>query len=171
MDTTVTEKNYPIRLEWVLKFFGLVVLIGLSLIFLSRIRVNLGPGPDPRLLTLLLVIAGVVPVTNALLWRAAFHYSLGSQSLVVRQGILSTQELSIPYGVIWDVTIHRDVFDRLVGLATLRLKVFHGTKMIISRRLVHRCSCGRLRAEWGECMRLFRNRGHHNLAFMGIRCV
>src|SRR5437016_1666426 len=67
MDTTVTEKNYPIRLEWVLKFFGLVVLIGLSLIFLSRIGVNLGPGPDPRLLTLLLVIAGVVPVTNALL--------------------------------------------------------------------------------------------------------
>jgi len=122
MDTTVTEKNYPIRLEWVLKFFGLVVLIGLSLIFLSRIGVNLGPGPDPRLLTLLLVIAGVVPVTNALLWRAAFHYSLGSQSLVVRQGILSTQELSIPYGVIWDVTIHRDVFDRLVGLATLTIK-------------------------------------------------
>src|SRR5207248_8062081 len=73
-------------------------------------------------LTLLLVIAGVVPVTNALLWRAAFHYSLGSQSLVVRQGILSTQELSIPYGVIWDVTIHRDVFDRLVGLATLTIK-------------------------------------------------
>ncbi len=62
MDTTVTEKNYPIRLEWVLKFFGLVVLIGLSLIFLSRI------------------------------------------------------------GVIWDVTIHRDVFDRLVGLATLTIK-------------------------------------------------
>ncbi len=59
MDTTVTEKNYPIRLEWVLKFFGLVVLIGLSLIFLSRIG---------------------------------------------------------------DVTIHRDVFDRLVGLATLTIK-------------------------------------------------
>jgi len=39
-----------------------------------------------------------------------------------RQGILSTQELSIPYGVIWDVTIHRDVFDRLVGLATLTIK-------------------------------------------------
>src|SRR5207247_8563928 len=97
MDTTVTEKNYPIRLEWVLKFFGLVVLIGLSLIFLSRIGVNLGPGPAPRLLTLLLVIAGVVPVTNALLWRAAVHYSRGRQSVVVRQGILCRPALSIPY--------------------------------------------------------------------------
>src|SRR5437773_12386309 len=119
MDTTVTEKNYPIRLEWVLKFFGLVVLIGLSLIFLSRIGVNLGPGPDPRLLTLLLVIAGVVPVTHALLWRAAFPSSLGSQSLVVREGLLSTQALSIHYGVIWDVTFNHDVVDRLVDLATL----------------------------------------------------
>ncbi len=83
MDTMVTEKNYPIRLQWVLKFFGLGVLISLSLIFLSRIGVNLGP--HPRLLTWLVVIAGLLPVMNALLGRAAFHYSLGGQFLVVRQ--------------------------------------------------------------------------------------
>jgi membrane protein YdbS with pleckstrin-like domain len=121
MDTTVTEKDYPIRLQWVLKFFGLVVLIGLSLIFLSRIGVDLGP-VDPRLLTLLMVIAGVLPVMNALLWRAAFHYSLGSRSLVVRQGILSIQERSIPYGVIQNVSIDQDVFDRLAGLARLTIE-------------------------------------------------
>src|SRR5207247_9948920 len=97
MVTTVTEEYYVIRLEWVLKFFGLVVLIGLSLIFLSRIGVNLGPGPDPRLLTLILVIAGVVPVTNALLWRAAFNYSFGSQCYVVRLWVLWTIEFRFPF--------------------------------------------------------------------------
>ena len=120
MDTTVTEKNYPIRLQWVLKFLGLVVLISLSFIFLSRIGVNLGP--HPRLLTWLVVIAGLLPVMNALLWRAAFHYSLGAQFLVVRQGILSTQERTIPYGVIQNLSVDQDVFDRIVGLATLTIE-------------------------------------------------
>ncbi len=120
MDSTVTEKNYPIRLQWVLKFLGLVVLISLSFIFLSRIGVNLGP--HPRLLTWLVVIAGLLPVMNALLWRAAFQYSLGAQFLVVRQGILSTQERTIPYGVIQNLSVDQDVFDRLVGLATLTIE-------------------------------------------------
>jgi len=120
MDTTVTEKNYPIRLQWVLKFFGLVVLISLSLIFLSRIGVNLGP--HPRLLTWLVVIAGLLPVMNALLGRAAFHYSLGGQFLVVRQGMLSPQERSISYGVIQTLSIHQDVIDRMFGLATLTIE-------------------------------------------------
>ncbi len=120
MDTTVTEKNYPIRLQWVLKFSGLVILISLSFIFLSRIGVNLGP--HPRLRTWLVVIAGLLPVMNALLWRAAFHYSLGGQFLVVRQGILSTQERSIPYGVIQNLSIDQDVFDRTFGLATLTIE-------------------------------------------------
>ena len=120
MDSTVTEKNYPIRLQWVLKFLGLVVLISLSFIFLSRIGVNLGP--HPRLLTWLVVIAGLSPVMNALLWRAAFHYSLGAQFLVVRQGILSTQERTIPYGVIQNLSVDQDVFDRIVGLATLTIE-------------------------------------------------
>src|SRR2546427_9105849 len=120
MDTTVTEKNYPIRLQWVLKFLGLVVLISLSFIFLSRIGMNLGP--HPRFLTWLVVIAGLLPVMNALLLRAAFHYSLGAQFLVVRQGILSTQERTIPYGVIQNLSVDQDVFDRLVGLATLTIE-------------------------------------------------
>jgi hypothetical protein len=76
-------------------------------IFLSRIGVNLGP--HPRLLTWLVVIAGLLPVMNALLGRAAFHYSLGGQFLVVRQGILSPQERSISYGVIQNLSIHQDV--------------------------------------------------------------
>ena len=38
------------------------------------------------------------------------------------RGFSRHKSLSIPYGVIWDVTIHRDVFDRLVGLATLTIK-------------------------------------------------
>src|SRR2546425_12934332 len=120
MDTTVTEKNYPIRFQWVLKFFGLVVLISVSFIFLSRIGVNLGP--HPGLLTWLVVSAGLLPVMNALLWRATFHYSLGGQFLVVRQGILSTQERSIPYGVIQNLSVDQDVFDRIVGLATLTIE-------------------------------------------------
>jgi membrane protein YdbS with pleckstrin-like domain len=120
MDTTVTEKNYPIRLQWVLRFFGLVVLIGLPFILLSRIGVNLGP--HPRLLAWLVVIAGLFPVMNALLWRAAFHYSLGGQCLIVRQGILSTQERSVPYGVIQNLSIDQDFFDRIFGLATLTIE-------------------------------------------------
>ena len=119
MDTTVTEKNYPIRFQWVLKFFGLVVLISVSFIFLSRIGVNLGP--HPGLLTWLVVSAGLLPVMNALLWRATFHYSLGGQFLVVRQGILSTQERSIPYGVIQNLSIHQDFTDSLLDLATLTI--------------------------------------------------
>src|SRR5207244_811524 len=70
----------------------------------------------------LVVIAGLLPVMNALLWRAAFHYSLGSEFLVVRQGILSTQERNIPYGAIRDFSLDQDLFDRMFGLATLTIE-------------------------------------------------
>jgi membrane protein YdbS with pleckstrin-like domain len=120
MDTTVTEKNYPIRLQWVWKFFGLVLLIGLFFMFLSGVGVDLGP--QPPLLPWLLVMAAVLPVANALCWRATFHYSLEGQFLVVRQGILSPQERRIPYGAIEDLSINQDLVDRIFGLATLTIE-------------------------------------------------
>jgi membrane protein YdbS with pleckstrin-like domain len=68
-----------------------------------------------------LIIAAVSILTffSVILKRANFYYSCENTFLVIRQGIFSKREIHIPYGVIQDVIINKNFFDRFFGMATL----------------------------------------------------
>ena len=71
-----------------------------------------------------LFYAGFVGVMTVWIWleRAAFRYELGDKWLMLKQGVVTKQELHIPYGVIQNVVVSRDLFDRVFGLATLTIE-------------------------------------------------
>jgi membrane protein YdbS with pleckstrin-like domain len=105
----VTEKEYPITTLWVFKAPIIIILINIiTLIFGYYI---------PYLILAMLIMLIINPLT-----KKNFHYSLEQEILIVNQGILSKKQRNLPYGVIQHVFVRQDLFDRIFGLASLRIE-------------------------------------------------
>lgn len=125
MDEIITEKNYPIQGLWVFKSIiaFLFVLIFLVPYFLISSR----PGETSKDTTInfyLVVIAGfaIFNLIITILRRANFHYSIDEKFLTLKQGVLSKQQRHLPYGVIQNLLVKQDLFDRIFGLASLTIE-------------------------------------------------
>src|SRR3990172_876447 len=115
MGDGANEKKYPVESVWVIK----PVLLPAGLLVASRL-LGVASGRS-RAGAEWLFYAGFVGVMTVWIWleRAAFRYELGGKWLMLKQGGVTKQELHIPYGVIQNVVVSRDLFDRVFGLATL----------------------------------------------------
>jgi membrane protein YdbS with pleckstrin-like domain len=104
-----TEKEYPITTLWVFKAPIIIILTNIvTLIFGYYI---------PYLVLAMLLMLIINPLT-----KKNFHYSLEQRTLIVNQGILSKKQRNLPYGVIQHVFVRQDLFDRIFGLASLRIE-------------------------------------------------
>lgn len=119
MNEIITEKNYPVHWLWVLKptTFSVSALIILISMFL-------GSNHQGGIAEIIVYIAllGFFIIINLILVsseRENFHYSIGENFLTVEQGIFSKERRYIPYGVIQNIFIEQDLFDRIFGLATV----------------------------------------------------
>lgn len=132
MTERITEKEYPIEARWILKSIirSLVVFVAVAVFFLFVGRTGNGLSvwdvlsEDPLLTIYFWLYVAFIPgnMIFALLRRATFHYALELQFLTLRQGILSKQERHIPYGVIQNIFVKQDLFDRIFGLASLTIE-------------------------------------------------
>lgn len=116
---TITEKNYPVQSIWVLKSaarFLLVILFFIPYLFSPQDMVR---G------YIYIIIYGLFMVIYIIIFalrRINFHYVLDLKFLTLRQGVLNKQQRNIPYGVIQNVYVRRDLFDRVFGLASLSIE-------------------------------------------------
>lgn len=120
MNEIITEKNYPVENIWILKSivssFILLVLLGLFFLFDTNIRHVF------YFYAISIVIFAIFYVIYAALRKSTFHYSIDVKFLSLQQGILNKQQRHIPYGVIQNIFVKQDLFDRLFGLASLILE-------------------------------------------------
>ena len=123
MDGVITEQNYPVEGIWVLKSIlgSLIALLVFGSFYLIRLRFGIN---DNDTNFYLIVFAIFIPfyLVYSALRRATFHYSIDAKFLNLQQGILNKQQRHIPYGVIQNVFVKQDLFDRLFGLASLTLE-------------------------------------------------
>lgn len=104
-----TEHVYPIAKRWLFKSSLIIIIISIVGLFFGVWF------PDLVLLFPILLIA------NTLI-RYNFHYATQEKIFQVRQGVFSKNNRSFPYGVIQNVIVKQDLFDRIFGLATLRIE-------------------------------------------------
>ncbi len=123
MNEVITEKNYPVQGLWVFKsilgsLLSLIILV--PLFWLSRF----GESKDSEisLYIPLIIIFAIFHFVVTILRRATFHYSIEDNFLTLQQGILSKQQRHIPYGVIQNLFVKQDLFDRIFGLASLAIE-------------------------------------------------
>ncbi len=105
----ITEKDYPITTLWVFKTPIIIVIITVVGLFFGVWF--------PYLVIAFPIFLIVNPLT-----RACFHYSTEEKFFVVREGIISKAQRNLPYGVIQNVFVKQDLFDRIFGLASLAIE-------------------------------------------------
>ena len=124
MDNAITEKDYPIRVRWIVKASVAPVLFAVLLLILLGISLNDEQNANGMIILYLIIILVLIvgQVVTIALKRSCFHYSLEDEFLVVRQGVLAKQERQIPYSKIQDIFMRRRLSDRIFGLASLRIE-------------------------------------------------
>jgi len=125
MNEIITEKNYPVQGLWVFKSIlgSLFVLVFSVPYFLFSYKLG-ETGKDSEVTFYIVLIIGlaIFHFIVTILGRVNFHYSIEEQFLTLRQGILSKQQRHIPYGVIQNLFVKQDLFDRIFGLASLTIE-------------------------------------------------
>jgi uncharacterized membrane protein YdbT with pleckstrin-like domain len=103
-----TEKEYPITLLWIFKV-PIMMFIVMAIGFAFNI-----------VIPYLVIAFPIYLIANPLI-RYYFHYSVEDKYLVVNQGVIKRSQRNLPYGVIQNVFVKQDLFDRIFGLASLRI--------------------------------------------------
>lgn len=123
MDEIITEKNYPIQGLWVFKLIlGYLLSLIILVPYFWLLRFGESKDSEISLYIPLIIIFAIFHFVVTILRRATFHYSIEGQFLTLRQGILSKQQRHIPYGVIQNLFVKQDLFDRIFGLASLTVE-------------------------------------------------
>ena len=123
MDGIITEKDYPVQGLWIFKsiigsLLSLIILV--PLFWLSSFDTS--KDSEISIYIPLIIIFAIFHFVVTILRRATFHYSIEQQFLTLRQGILSKQQRHIPFGVIQNLFVKQDLFDRVFGLASLTIE-------------------------------------------------
>lgn len=105
----VTEQTYPITKLWIFKAPIIITAI-------SAVAFVFG-----YYFPYFLIALPFFLIANPLI-RANFHYSTEDKFFVVRQGVFSKKQRNLPYGVIQNVFVKQDLFDRVFGLASLAVE-------------------------------------------------
>jgi len=105
----VTEKDYPVTILWVFKAPIIIAVMTIMAALLGYYS------------SYLVIILFIYLIINPLA-RANFHYSLNDKYFHIRQGIIAKKQRSLPYGVIQNILIKQDLFDRVFRLASLRIE-------------------------------------------------
>ena len=132
MKKAITEANFPVEQNWLLKipisflFTTVIILVFLSVIFIPMIiffsEIWLIFAFVMVIVACTMLGIGILSMIIAYFSRANFHYSLEDDFIVFHQGIITKQQKNLPYAVIQDLIIYRDIADRLFGLASLSIE-------------------------------------------------
>lgn len=126
MDKIITDKEYPIQKRWVFKsvlFSFLFIIIYFPAVAIgslssSHSEVLLKSG----MYLIFFLIFLPFPIVGMILRRATFHYSLDKEYITIYQGVISKSQIHIRYGVIQNILIGQDIFDRLFRVVDLRVQ-------------------------------------------------
>lgn len=105
----ITEKNYPITKLWIFKTPIIIILMNIVALFFGYY------------FPYLVLALPIMLIANPLI-RMNFHYSLGEKYFNVKQGVISKKQKNLPYAVIQNVFVKQDIFDRIFGLACLKVE-------------------------------------------------
>lgn len=107
--SVTTESTYPITTIWIFKYPIIMIVVSLIAIIFGF------------WFPYFVIAIPYFLIANPLI-RKNFHFTLDSQYLVVKQGVLSKKQRNLPYGVIQNVLVKQDIFDRLFGIAALTIE-------------------------------------------------
>ena len=115
MNEPITEKKYPIQGKWILKS-----IFGYILSFLFILLIYMGDYAGRGIVYLIVIIfSAICVVIYSTLQRKSFHFTIDDAYLTFQQGVLNKSQRHIPYGVVQNIIVKQDLFDRIFSIASL----------------------------------------------------
>lgn len=105
----INEKTHPVTLLWCFKAPIIMIAISIVLYLIDF------------WIPYFIIAIPFFLIANPL-QRASFYYSLESEFFDIKYGVLSKKQRHLPYGVIQNVFVKQDLFDRLFRLASLSVE-------------------------------------------------
>ena len=119
MSKAISEKDYPVQKLWILKMLLISILGSAVLGFFLLSEKNDGMALPSFIATFIIIFPVFFGLISGILRRANFHYSLENKFLTIKQGVISKHQKHTPYGVIQNIIVKQDLFDRLLRLTSL----------------------------------------------------
>ena len=119
LDAQVTSNllSPKIKIVWYLEKIALFVPIIIGLFIASLLL------PQNSIELFLVAIAAlIIPYLYVHFKYARFSYALREKDLIIRKGIIERLDYIVPYDKIQNVTISRNTYEVLFGLATLHIE-------------------------------------------------
>jgi putative membrane protein len=69
-----------------------------------------------------LVLMWIAAVPILILWIKNLAYEIGEERITIHKGILTKVKKNIPYRAITDFILHRSLYDRFLGIASIRIQ-------------------------------------------------
>lgn len=130
MNNSISNKDYPVDFTWTYKkplSFLLIYGISTTLIVFPIFIFSFSEKKLPSLFLFLflafplfveIMVAFIIFVIQSLM-RSNFSYSLEEDFIIFHQGVITKQQKNLPYGVIQDLIVTQDIFDRIFNTASL----------------------------------------------------
>lgn len=112
MTSPLTKNDFPIQNIWIFKSFFSIVLYFLVFLFITRSIFEV------VFYLIFFIIASAFSSAFMYIRVNAFNFEFKENMVTLRQGILSKQQRDMQYSTIQNIIIKRDLFSRLLGLAS-----------------------------------------------------
>jgi len=143
--TTLHPLSIPYRAaQRVWQFAGFLVIFAFSGTLFS------GGGPESLAIGGLVAASLVAAVVWEVLYYQRFEYDLTETTFDLRSGVLSTRDREIPYRRVQNVSISRNVVQRVLGIAEVTLETAGGSSAEAELRYVAVAEADRLQNEIGR---------------------
>jgi len=122
LQTALERRLHP--LSWLFVLLGQLRRALLPLVILLVV----GGRNDDYWELLIIVVVALAMAAYAMVYSFSFRYRLGSDALVIREGIIDRSERHVPFARIQNVSQRRNLLHRLFNVAELRVESAGGTQ-------------------------------------------
>lgn len=116
-----------VKIIWASAIVGLAAVVWLLLTVLSQMAFPEGIFGIPNLLyPLMFFVIVALAIAPYLVWLELryqyYKYYLTDREILIRKGVIRHERTVIPYDKVQNVNVSRSIFERLLGLATLKIE-------------------------------------------------
>lgn len=120
------DKKLLVKLFLIVSTISLLVLL-LLLIIQTFVPFRFHGGLHPMIILWLvfggaIILFWVISTPLIFLWVKNLSYSIEEERITIYKGIITKIQQNIPYRAITDFMLHRSLYDRLLGIGSLRIQ-------------------------------------------------
>jgi uncharacterized membrane protein YdbT with pleckstrin-like domain len=129
----ILKKSLGAAFGWLIFLVFFAFFFGINVIFNSSYG---GVGTAIGVIFLIFILLAVIVFGLSVLWQSLYYkyyfYNLTHDEVIIKKGVISRIEISLPYEKIQNVYVDQDFLDRMFGLYDVHLETAGGASGVVA---------------------------------------